>query len=261
MDTVELSPAVAQARSPPRAAPHLAARSRCTAFPGLPPPSQVAAEWFGLVADARRVLHVEDAGAFLARQPAAAFDVVVIDISASGDEGGSPAEEGGDGDWLLELPPPAFLEEARRRQRDRPAALRATRRQRPRAWQAFISGQLARVLRDGGVAVVNVMAGRQRLLQVEARLRSCFEQGGGALRVLATDPNYLFYASKGQALPRDAAAVLAALDAAPPAVAAMLLDARGIVERTSGHVRRRSLMGWLAPEQFVNLVRDARVRV
>lgn len=82
-----------------------------------------------------------------------------MDVSAESPEG--PADD----PWLLELPSEPFVADA------------------------FL-GDLRRVLRrPGGCAVLNVLAGRRRLLDVAGRLRGLFP----SVHCAATDPNYIFF--------------------------------------------------------------------
>lgn len=97
---------------------------------------------------------------FSRNPPAGAFDCVIVDVSGESSPDG-PADDPN----ALELPPEYFIGEA------------------------FLR-DLSRVLRrPGGCAVLNVLAGRRRLLEVAERLRGLFP----SVHCAATDPNYLFF--------------------------------------------------------------------
>ena len=237
-------------------------------------------------------LHVMDGLDYVRAAPRGSLDVVIIDAvdaevvegvgSAAtggrarerGGENGGDSEEGeagtacGRGEEVgeevpaLEAPPAAFMEPSFLREALR-GALSPTR----------------------GLAVVNVLAPCRAALR---RAVTCFEAAGfggdggggsssssavtgeaekegegGAIHVLAMDPNYVFFLTRG----REAAAQRRALDARALAallertgVAATLpLVARQLVARTPEFVAGKVLLGWLELALFKAMLEDEAV--
>lgn len=172
-------------------------------------------------------VHVQEGRAWLEARAAEApgsYDLLVLDVAGAS----APA---GDDDDLLTLPPAEFLE--------------------PGFLVAVVLGNL----RAGGVATLNVIAGRNVLKSLVSRLDSLFT----SVHVLATDPNYIFFLSREEGVltsadvPRLAARVAGLRALAPTALS--------FVSRTKALKRDKTLIGWYTVLEFLEMLEDEDVIV
>mmetsp|Transcript_9513 Transcript_9513/g.17874 ORF Transcript_9513/g.17874 Transcript_9513/m.17874 type:complete len:263 (+) Transcript_9513:919-1707(+) len=182
---------------------------------------QVAQNFFGAVEEPEHMrFHAQDGVVYLENCPDGSLEVLMLDPAHSQ---ASDIQDDPDG---LEIPPAAFV------QRD------------------FVEGQLRRCLSDEGVCVCNVIAGRNKLVEMIRTWENVF----GAVYVLATDPNYFFwgFAQPKVVSPTSFVATLQSI----PALAAMCVDVEKLVLGTEEHLEDGTLLGWVTVDQFVDMCHD-----
>ena len=189
--------------------------------------------------------HVEDALAFCRRTAASGetpYDLICCDVLSEGAGRGEEEEVALDpttGEPELEAPPPGFVE------------------------RAFVAGPLWDSLReDDGLLVMNVIAGRRKLVEVARTLADVF--GEACVYCLVTDPGYYFFAFRRTAPidpPLDHTDVLSRCGRTeePWCVAlglAHLPLVRDEVAKTEDYAAQKSICGWFPFRRLVRMLCD-----